>query len=300
MSAKDAVQPKVIALVGPTSSGKTALGVFLAQKLGGEIISADSRQVYRGLDIGTGKVTKKEMAGVPHHLLDIVSPKTIFNASDFVHTGEKALQKIISQNKLPLVVGGTGYYVDALLGRIVLPEVAPNDALREKLEKKTTEQLFALLQKKDPARAKTIEPEHRRRLLRALEIAEALGANPTPSAVKKYDVLWLGIAVPQATLEKRIRERLLARIQQGMVAEAVRLHNQGLSYKRMETLGLEYRSLARLLQKQITKEEFVVELERAIQHYAKRQARWFKRNPGIKWVKNKIEALRLSKEFCGR
>lgn len=292
---------KVIALVGPTASGKSSLGIYLAQKLGGEVISADSRQVYKGLDIGTGKVTKKEMAGVPHHLLSVVSPKKQFTADDFVKHSEKILKRLIYQTPTttPIVVGGTGFYVDTLLGRMSIPEVPPNPALRARLEKKSAEELFAMLQKADPARSQTIEPHNKRRLIRALEIAAALGTSPVTAPVQKYDVLWIGINPTPEVLKKNIHTRLVARMKQGMVNEAKKLHKAGLSYKRMEDLGLEYRYLARLLQHKLTKEEFLEQLEREINKYAKRQWKWFKRNTDIRWVTSKGEALRLAKEFCG-
>jgi tRNA dimethylallyltransferase len=295
-------KPKVIVIVGPTASGKSTLGIYLAQKLGGEVISADSRQVYKGLDIGTGKVTKKEMAGIPHHLLSVVSPKKQFTADDFVKHAGKVLSALIYQgtHSVPIIVGGTGFYVDALLGRIALPNVPPNPKLRARLEKKGVGELFDLLKKADPARAKTIEPHHKRRLIRALEIAAALGKSPAPAPVQKYDVLWLGINPAPEKLKKNIHTRLVARMKQGMVNEATKLHAAGLSYKRMEELGLEYRYLTRLLQKKLTKQEFLEQLEREINKYAKRQYRWFKRNKDIHWVTNKAEALRLAKAFISR
>ncbi len=296
-------KPRVIAVVGPTASGKTSLGIYLAKKLQGEVISADSRQVYKGLDIGTGKVTKKEAAGVPHHLLDVVSPKKQFTVDDFVTRAEKVIQTI----PLAVVVGGTGLYADALLGRMSYPNVPPNNALRVQLEKKSVQQLFAQLQKIDPRRALTIEPAHKRRLIRAVEIAKAIGTSPEKVPEQKYEVLWLGLparpaggSTTQEKLQKNIRTRLKARIKAGMVAEAVRLHKGGLLYKRMEELGLEYRYLAKLLKKEITHEQFVAELERAIWKYAKRQMRWFKRNQDIQWVSGKTEALRLAKAFLSR
>lgn len=293
-------KPKIIAIVGPTASGKTSLSIFLAQKLGGEVISADSRQVYRGLDIGTGKVTKTEMAGVPHHLLDVISPKKQFTVDDFVRLATKAYANVLQNNSIALIVGGTGLYVDTFLGRMSYPEVPPNPKLRAQLEKKNAAQLFALLQKLDPRRAANIEKENPRRLVRAIEIAKAIGQSPLPTLEQKYDVLWLGINPPQETLYKNIHTRLLDRITQGMVVEAQKLHTNGLSYKRMDALGLEYRSLSQLLQNKVSKEEFVTGLERAIQHYAKRQIRWFKRNKEIHWVSGKTEALRLAKEFLSR
>ena len=277
------------------------MSIYLAQKIDGEIISADSRQVYKGLDIGTGKVTKKEMAGIPHHLLDVASSKHIYSASDFDAAAKKAISKIVTNKKTPVIVGGTGFYVDTLLGRMIFPDVPPNEKLREQLEKKSVEELFAMLTKKDPQRAANIEKSNKRRLVRALEIAAALGRSPEggPALTGKgaYDVLWLGINVPEAKLQKNIHTRLLSRIKDGIVEEAQKLHRQRLSYARMEQLGLEYRYLSQLLQNKISKEEFVEQLERAINQYAKRQMRWFKRNKDIHWVKNKSEALKLAQAF---
>lgn len=294
-------KPKVIAIVGPTSSGKTSLSIFLAQKIKGEVISADSRQVYRGLNLGTGKVTKKEMAGIPHHLLDVSNPKKVYNASDFQKAAHTAIETISQKNKVPIIVGGTGFYVDTLLGRMIFPDVAPNEKLRQRLEKKSLEQLMLLLSKKDPARALTVDQHNKRRIIRALEIAQALGVSPQggPALTHEgaYDVLWIGITLQEEILHKNIRTRLLARIKAGMVEEAIVLHKKGLSYKRMAQLGLEYRFLASLLQGRILKEEFITQLEFASRQYAKRQIRWFKRNTDIHWVNTKKEALQLAQEF---
>ena len=294
------MKPKIIAVVGPTASGKSSLGVWLAKRIqgescGAEIISADSRQVYKGLNIGTGKVTKKEMGGVKHHLLDVVSPKKQFTVDDFVRLAKRAHSNILQNDRMTIVVGGTGLYIDMLLGRMAYPNVPPNAALRERLEQRTTKQLFAQLQKLDTHRAATIEPGHKRRLIRAIEIAKVVGKSPLPRPEQKYDVLWLGLN--PKNLQKNIRIRLFARIRAGMIREAKKLHEGGLSYKRMEELGLEYRYLALLLQKKLTKQEFEVQLERAIRQYAKRQARWFRRNKDIRWVSGNTEALRLAKEF---
>lgn len=304
-------KPKLIAVVGPTASGKTSLGIFLARKLGGpakrgrrggaEIISADSRQAYRGLDLGTGKATKKEMVGIPHHLIDVASPKRQFTVDDFVKQAGRAVCLIYQTGAIPIIVGGTGLYVDMLVGRMSYPNVPPDDALRKRLSKKTPAQLYAMLQKLDPARAATIEKENHRRLVRALEIIEALGRvpAPSPSLAWRYEVLWLGLDPGAEKLKKNIRKRLKARLKAGMVAEARRLHAQGLSYKRMEELGLEYRYLARLLQGKLAQKEFAEQLERAINDYAKRQLRWFKRNKDIRWVGSKAEALKLARNFLG-
>lgn len=316
---------KVIAVVGPTASGKSSLGIWLAQKLGGEIISADSRQVYKGLDIGTGKVTKKEMRGVPHHLLDVASPKKQFTVDDFVRLATQAHSNILQNYGITFVVGGTGLYVDMFLGRMGYANVPPNPALRARLEKKSLAQLLAQLKKLDPARAKTVEPHHKRRIIRAIEIAkgQSKGKNseggsrgatapgrrkihqqgifrPPEGLLSKADILWLGLNPPQEKLHKNIRARLQSRMKAGMIAEARRLHKSGLSYKRMEELGLEYRWLARLLKKQVSPAQFEAGLERDIRNYAKRQMRWFKRNKDIRWVSSKTEALCLAKAFLSR
>ena len=288
---------KLIAIVGPTASGKTALGIHLSQKLGGEVISCDSRQVYKGLDIGTGKATKKEMAGVPHHLLDIASPKRQFTVDDYVRLAHRAIGSVCQAGKVPVVVGGTGLYIDMLAGRMSYPNVPPNEKLRARLAEKTPAQLFATLEKADPARAKTIDPRNPRRLVRALEIAEALGASPAPAPNPNFEVLWLGINPGEKKLRENIRKRLKSRMEAGMLAEARRLHKRGLSYRRMEELGLEYRYLARLMRGALTEREFLAELEQAIRGYAKRQNTWFKRNKDIRWVGGKAEALKLAKEF---
>lgn len=283
---------KVIVIVGPTASGKSAYAVTLARKIGGEVISADSRQVYKGLNIGTGKITKKEMRGVPHHLLDVVSPKKVFTAHDFVERGRAAIEDILAREKTPIICGGTGFYIDALLGRMPLPNVPPNPVLRARLEKKSAPQLFVMLQKLDPRRVKNIDRHNPVRLVRAIEIAKALGKVPTAeeqgdasrfTARRRLAVQWIGLNPSDIILRVKIKRRLVQRMKMGMVAEAKKLHKKGLSYKRMYELGLEYRYLALFLQKKISKEEMLVQLENKIWDYAQRQMRWWKRNSEIKW-----------------
>ncbi len=275
---------KIIVIVGPTSSGKTAYAIELAKKIGGEVISADSRQVYKGLDIGTGKVTKKEMQGVPHHMLDVASPKKIFTAHDFVTMGRKAIDDITARDKLPIICGGTGFYIDALLGRIALPEVPINTELRAKLENRSAPDLASILQGLDSTRARTIDRKNPVRLIRAIEIATALGRVPKAENVPSpYDVEWIGLKPSDDILKKNIHSRLHARIKNGMVAEAERMHKSGLTYKRMQALGLEYRFLARYLQKKISKQEMLDELEKEIWQYARRQMTYWRRNKEIKW-----------------
>lgn len=281
-------KPKIYVVVGPTASGKSAYAVKLARKVGGEVISADSRQVYRGLDIGTGKITKREMQGVPHHMLDIASPKKVFSAYDFVTMARPLMEKILKEGKSVIVCGGTGFYIDALLGRITLPNVEPNRELRRELEGKTAPQLFAMLKKLDPRRAREIDRHNPVRLVRAIEIAKALGKVPKAKKAKSplpdYEVLWTGMKIAEITLREKIHARLLFRMKNGMVREARVLHGKGVSWKRMEQLGLEYRYLARFLQGKISKQAMLEELENRIVDYARRQRMYWKRNAEITWI----------------
>ncbi len=284
-SLRHQVKEKVLIIVGPTASGKSDLAVKLAKKLKAEVISADSRQVYKGLNVGTGKITKKEMQGVPHHLLDVADPKKQFSVAQYKKLAEEKIEDILKRKKFPIIVGGTGFYIDAITGAVSLPDVPPNKKLRATLEKKSLETLFALLQKKDPMRAKSIDKRNKVRLIRALEIITALGKVPIQaisSPLTAYSYMWIGLKPDQKILEKKILERLIKRLP-GMIREAKKLHAGGLSYKRMEELGLEYRYLARLLQKKISKEEFIAQLFLEIKKYAKRQMVWFKRNKEIEW-----------------
>lgn len=276
---------KVLVIVGPTASGKSALAVDLALKLGGEIISADSRQVYKGLDIGTGKITQDEMHGVPHHLLDIADPDQIFTASDFKREALLSLRYIDTANKLPIIVGGTGFYIDTLTGQINLPDVPPDPELRNKLEEKNAEELYQMLIQKDPLRAESIDPHNKTRIIRSLEIIEALGEVPSgqPARSTNYEFVFIGLKLDQETLDQKIKSRLEERLDSGMIREVENLHVGGLSFERMDSLGLEYRYISLYLQGQMSREEMIKKLYTEIRHYAKRQMTWFKRNQKIKW-----------------
>ncbi|MDO8482148.1 MAG: tRNA (adenosine(37)-N6)-dimethylallyltransferase MiaA [bacterium] len=287
-------KPKILVIVGPTASGKSALAVEIARKFNCEIVSADSRQVYKGLDLGTGKITKREMKNVRHYLLDVSPPKRIFTAHDFLEHARHALAQISSRGNLPIIAGGTGFYIDALVGRISLPNVPENPKLREQLEKKTAPELFSMLKKRDPARAETIDRHNKRRLVRALEIVSALGQVPQNNDLRsRYDVLWVGISRTTKELGHLIRARLRARMRHGMLNEAKNLHKKGLSYKRMESFGLDYKCLALLLQKKISREKFDDMLVRESIKYAKRQITYWNRNREIKWF-NRGEMRKIS------
>jgi len=283
-------KPKMLVILGPTATGKSDLAVKLAKKYNGEVVSADSRQVYTNLDIGTGKITKKEMLGVPHHMLDVVSPKKVFTVSEFQKMAISAMAEIAGRGKLPIICGGTGLYIKSIVDNVVFPEVPPNPALRKKLEKKSAPELFAILKKLDSKRAQNIDKNNPVRLIRAIEIATALGKVPDIKKQKNpYNILQIGLTLPDDVLKNKIHDRLLSRLKKGMVKEAENLHKNGLSWKRMRQLGLEYRYLADYLEKQIQKQELIQKLNTEIWQYVKRQITWFKMDKKIEWFEPKQE-----------
>ena len=292
---------KIIVILGPTSSGKSDLAVKIAKKFNGEIISADSRQVYKGMDIGTGKITKQEMQGIPHYLLSIVSPKKIFTVANYQKLALKAIDDISKKGEIPILCGGTGFYIQSVVDGIIIPEIAPDWKLRKKMGKKSNEELFKLLEKLDPKRAKNIDKNNSRRLIRALEIIYKT-KKPIPEIKResKFSALMIGIKKSPDQLKGRIKKRLLKRLKQGMAAEVKNLKKSGLSWKRLKDFGLEYRWVSRFLQKKISYQEMIERLQKDIEHYAKRQMTWFKKNKKIKWVENEKEIEKLVKKFLNR
>lgn len=271
-------KPKIIVICGPTATGKSDYAVKIAKEIGGEIISADSRQVYKGLDIGSGKITTREMKGIFHHLLDVISPKKVFTVFDYVKLADKKIKEILSRNNIPIICGGTGFYIDTLVYESDFPIVPINKTLRKKLEKNLPEENYQKLLILDPKRASTIDAQNNIRLIRAIEIAEALGSVPKINRKKKYNVDWHYLDFPDDILKKRIHDRLIKRMRGGkMTKEVEELHIKGLSWKRLESLGLEYRYIALYLQNKMTKSKMLKQLELAIWHYAKRQRTWFKK-----------------------
>ena len=287
---------KILVILGPTATGKSDLAVSLAKKFNGEVVSADSRQIYKGMNLGTGKITKKEMLGVKHHMLDIVSPKKQYSVSDYKKLAEKEIEKIIKAGKLPIICGGTGFYIDSIIKNISLPEVPANKKLRVNLSNKSAEVLFKMLQKLSPTRAKNIDAKNKVRLIRAIEISKTLGNVPEIIELpSKYNSLLIGLDMPDEILKKRIALRLEKRIKLGMLREVQKLHTSGVSWKKLESFGLEYREISLFLQKKISREQMVENLKNDIWHYVKRQRTWFKRNKDIEWFepreKNKISKV---------
>ena len=277
-------KPKILVIVGPTASGKTGLAIELAKQFNGEVVSADSRQVYRGLDIGSAKVTKEEMDGVPHHLLDLTDPKDVYNAADFKRDATKVIEDILARGKLPIICGGTFFYIDALLEKVSLPEVEPDLELRAELEEKGAPELLDILEKLDPDRAAAVEKQNPRRLIRAIEIARSLGHVPE-TEIKEcpYEVLTIGLNVDMETHGEVLRSRIMERLDAGMTEEVERLLAEGVTHERLEKFGLEYRYLSRYLRGLLPFDEMVDELTTKSRQFAKRQLTWLKRDISILW-----------------
>lgn len=288
---------KILVILGPTATGKTDLGLALAKKFNGELISADSRQVYKGLDIGTGKMPgkfeslKKEnrkwiIDGIAIHLYDVVNPKTKYSVAHFVRDAERAIKEISQKNKLPIIVGGTGLYIRALLQDLPNIYIPINKSLRELLDKLTLNQLQERLRKQNPQQWHNMNYSDRqnpRRLIRYIEIASAT-LNNLPPRKHEYDVLKIGLTAPREILYQRSDQRVLSRINHGMVEEAKTLHKNILSLKRMKQLGLEYGVLADYLVGRIeTQEELIRILQNNIHDYIRRQLTWFKKEKNVIW-----------------
>ncbi|MEX2052448.1 MAG: tRNA (adenosine(37)-N6)-dimethylallyltransferase MiaA [Candidatus Paceibacterota bacterium] len=263
----------IIVVLGQTATGKSALAIKIAKKINGEIISADSRQVYKNLDIGTGKITEKEMKGVPHHLLDVANPKNKFTVAQYQNLAIYAIAEIINRGKIPIICGGTGFYIDAVTKGIIFPKVPPNYPLRKKLALVSDRALMLKLKKLDRVRAKNIDIRNRVRIIRAIEIATLLGKVPqVTEALPPYKFIKIGLYLPPDILKKKIEKRVKKMFDIGLLNEIKRLKKAGVSNKRLKELGFEYFKP--------TPEEVIKQTIR----YSKRQMTWFKRDKNIKWL----------------
>ena len=277
-------KPKIIAIVGATASGKTAFSLALAKEFSGEIISADSRQIYRGLDIGTAKITTEEMGGVPHHLIDIVDVKESFSAHDFSTLATSTITDIIKRANLPIIVGGTFFYLDQLRGISGKAPVPPNPKLRTELEALTLDELEGRLEAIDPTLLLKVDTKNPRRLVRALEILETLGHIPKADRIDSpYDWLVIGLQVDKETLRERYRARAKEWLKIGFLAEIKGLISNGVTSERLTEIGFEYTLGLALLNKETTEAEFIDRFEQKNWQYAKRQLTWLKRDQTILW-----------------
>lgn len=289
--------PKIVVVLGPTASGKTAVGIRIAKKFNGEVISADSRQVYRGMDIGTAKVRDTE--GVPHHLIDVVDPDEPFTVVDWKRLVEKAIDEIVSRGKLPIVVGGTGLYIQALVDNIEAPEVPPQAKLRQSLDEKSDTDLLKLLRRFDPDFVDRVDASNRRRVIRALEVTIMTG-EPMNKLQRKgparYDALLIGLDVPRRDLYAAIDERVRLQMDDGLVDEVRRLlRKYDARLPAFSAIG--YREVVRYLDGEMTLPEAMERIQFATHAYARRQLTWFRRDPRIRWVWTTDEAVILVTQF---
>lgn len=280
--------PSIIVLLGPTASGKSGLGIALAQCFHGEIVSADSRQVYRGLNIGTAKVTTEERALVPHFLLDIADPNEVYTVSRFQRDAFIAIDDIVARGHLPFLVGGSPHYIQAVVDGLDIPQVAPQAELRAALETRSTDDLLQELRTRDPHSYEMIDRNNRRRIIRALEVCIITGepfSQQRGVTEPRYRSLLLGIQWPRAVLYARIDARVDERMKQGMVQEVRDLLARGISHERLESFGLEYRFISRYLRGEYSSEAQMVErLKYAIHDFTRRQLSWFRRDSRIVWL----------------
>lgn len=274
--------PKLIVIAGTNASGKSGLGVELAQKYGGEIVSADSRQVFRGLDLGSGKIAPEETRGVPHHLIDVCEAGDFFSMADFQRMAYRAIDGILARGKTPFLVGGTGLYVASVADGYVLSDRMPDLAYREELEKLSTDELYAMLLRALPDT--DVERRNRNRVMRLLEKLHD-GDDAAPGRAPKYQTLRLGVTWDRDTLRKRIDQRLDRRLDEGMIDEVKGLLDRGVSQTFLYKLGLEYRFITQYLTGEIaSEEEMKALLATAIKQFAKRQMTWFRRDTSIHWL----------------
>jgi tRNA dimethylallyltransferase len=274
---------KVVAIVGPTAAGKSDCAVKVARKFGGEVISADSRQAYRGLDIGSGKITLREMRGVPHHCLDIWSLRTRGSVSSFTKHGDKAIRDIVRRKHVPIIAGGSPMYVDALAYGINFPKTKPDMNLRRKLMSMSSEDLSQALKDANEEVWRVTDLRNPRRMIRAIEIAHS-EAPRVSVKTEPYDVLWIGIKPSKDALRERINLRLARRMRKGLLREIRTLIKGGAKPGRLRELGLEYRYGTDACLGIISTAECEERLRTAIWGFARRQMTWWKRNPSIVWL----------------
>ena len=292
------VMKKIIAIIGTTASGKSDLGIYLAQKLNGEVVSCDSRQVFKGLDLGSGKVSQEEQKMAVHHMLDVVEPGKTYSVAEFQKEAYKKIDDILSRGKLPILVGGTGLYVRSITDGYVFSEVAPNESVRKQLSSNTREELIEKLVSlgEDKNKISGLSPAH---LVRRIEVK--LSSEQKKPNSPKYQVLKIGLTFPREELKKRIGQRIDVRLEQGMLDEVQGLLDNGVSPDFLDNLGLEYRYISRYLLGKISRDEFYKSLWKDTNSFAKRQMTWFKADKPIWLCPNdpswQQQALKLAQDF---
>jgi len=303
--------PKVVCVVGPTSSGKTAYGLALAKRFRGEIVNADARQGYKYFTIGTGKPRNGKsgvyrgsrvfmVEGVPHHLMDFLAPKKSMTVADWRRRALAAVRTIVARRHLPIIVGGTGLYTQALVDSYRIPAVPPQTGFRAAMESKSLDELVAQLVRLDSSAAKTVDLKNRRRVLRALEVVVYTGksfADQRQKTKPVVDPLVIGITRPREELYRLINEAVDRRIERGWVEEVRSLLKKGIPSDAPAMTSIGYREIAQFIRGEITLEAAVVRIKQATRQYAKRQMTWFRRDQRIQWVHSEEEAEKLVRAF---
>ena len=287
------VQPRLLAILGPTAAGKSALGIALARHVGGEVVACDSTAVFRGIDIGTDKVPVEEQQGVPHHLVDVAEPTEVYSAARYAHEASAVIRAITARGRVPIVVGGTGLYYRALV-RGLFPGPARHDALRAALDRLAAErgvgELYRWVRRLDPGSAQRIQPRDSKRLVRALEVALVSGVPmtahfaETTSPIADYDVQAIGVRLPSADTAARVARRVAQQFDRGVVDEVRRLLAAGVPSSAQALCGLVYRQVVEMLdgvRDEPATRELIVRENR---HYARRQLIWFRKEPSLTWI----------------
>ncbi len=294
---------KLLVITGTNASGKSGLGIELAARYGAEIVSADSRQVFKGLDLGSGKVTPEEMKGVTHHLLDVARPNDFFSLSDYQRLAYAAIDDILARQKKAFLVGGTGLYVNSVVDGYNLSESAPDPVIRKQVEEKSLEELIEMLKEHNPDALTRVDLKNKRRVERAVEKALSGDKEENPSK-KRYETFVIGVTWPRDVLYERIRVRLDRRLDEGMIEEVVRLREEGATDEFLYKLGLEYRYILMYLRGEFKDfDEFYEILFKEIRHLAKEQMTWFRKRKDIHWIDMTgdpvKEASAMIEEFYG-
>ncbi|WP_047981193.1 tRNA (adenosine(37)-N6)-dimethylallyltransferase MiaA [Ornithinibacillus contaminans] len=292
------MKQKVVSIVGPTAVGKTKLSIEVAKKFNGEIISGDSMQVYKGMDIGTAKIKPEEMEGIPHHLLDLKQPDEAFSVADFKEYVQQYIKEITGRNKVPIIVGGSGLYIQAVLYDYNFSSEKRDDSLTKQLEAELEQHgidaLFKRLQQVDPIQASRIHPNNTRRVIRALEVLEKTGLTMTEYQQQQsddtpYDSMLIGLTMERDVLYNRINQRIDQMIEDGLIEEVRSLLVEGYeNYQSMKAIG--YKELIPYVKGEVALEEAIALLKRNSRRYAKRQYTWFKNKMDVKWYHANPEA----------
>lgn len=289
----------LIVILGPTASGKSKIATKLAKEFKGEIVSADSRQVYKETNIGTAKPTPSEQKEIPHHLIGIVKPDQKFNVASYKEKAIEAIENIQKRNKLPILTGGTGLYIKAVVKNLKFPKVKPHPKLRKRLSQKSPDQLFKIYEKLDPKGAKHIDKKNKRRLIRAIEVSKISGEpfwNQRGKGKPLFKTLKIGIKLPKSKLKQKIKDRVEQMFKLGLKKEAQKLVKKyGWNAPALQSIG--YQEWKKYFKGEISKKEVKNLIQRHTIQFAKRQMTWFKPDSKINWIKKYSEAKKLTKEF---